>query len=444
MKQKSAPKAGKNAKHCAYQTCHEVHSVSMASHQPTPRRRTPKLGKHSSGQARVTIDGKTFYCGRWGSVEAQRRYAELLRQWEQADGRPLHTAPNAVQAALSVRDLFAAFREYVVATGRYEKNGAPTSPRAMFGVIERQLGAFAGHLPVRMMTEAILVSWRDQLERDPKLTRRGINRKIQAALQVFKWGRTRGLVSKLVWADLSVIEPLKRGEVGDRPERGRPRRGVTLEEVELVAAHCAPQIAAILRIQAICGMRPSEALSLRWSDISKTPLPDDPLGCWVYTVPGGGKTHHHGHTARYLLPPAAQSILETFPALPLNWIFSPAASMHERRTRRRAQRKSKVTPSQAERDRGASLQYADKWGVNEYRRHVLRACQKADVAAFTPHEVRHGFATWMANNHSILAASQALNHHHLSTTQRYVHATEDDLILAAKSMQKRCADTIRA
>ena len=152
MKQKSAPKAGKNAKHCAYQPCHEVHSVSMASHQSTPRRRTPKLGKHSSGQARVTIDGKTFYCGRWGSVEAQRRYAELLRQWEQADGRPLHTAPNAVQAALSVRDLFAAFREYVVATGRYEKNGEPTSQRAMFGVIERQLGAFAGHLPVHKMT----------------------------------------------------------------------------------------------------------------------------------------------------------------------------------------------------------------------------------------------------------------------------------------------------
>ena len=48
-----------------------------------PTRRIPKLGRHSSGQARVILGGKTYYCGRWGSPEAHARYAELVRAWQQ-------------------------------------------------------------------------------------------------------------------------------------------------------------------------------------------------------------------------------------------------------------------------------------------------------------------------------------------------------------------------
>lgn len=47
----------------------------MARHSnPGKARRIPRLGSHSTGQARATIAGETYYCGRWGSVEA---YAEL-------------------------------------------------------------------------------------------------------------------------------------------------------------------------------------------------------------------------------------------------------------------------------------------------------------------------------------------------------------------------------
>lgn len=99
MKQQSARRAGSFPKHGAYEPCQEVALAPMAHHHtPSRRRRVPKLCRHSSGQARVTIDGKVYYCGRWGSVAAQQRYAELLRQWEQADGRPLYTAPDAAQA----------------------------------------------------------------------------------------------------------------------------------------------------------------------------------------------------------------------------------------------------------------------------------------------------------------------------------------------------------
>ena len=47
--------------------------------------RLPKIGRHSSGQARVTLGGVVHYLGRYGSLEAQRRYVELIEQW-QRDG----------------------------------------------------------------------------------------------------------------------------------------------------------------------------------------------------------------------------------------------------------------------------------------------------------------------------------------------------------------------
>jgi integrase len=330
-----------------------------------------------------------------------------------------------------------AYLDYVDQTGRYQKEGAPTSQRAMFDLVSRQLGDFAGQIPLSKMSEAVLVSWRDELERNPKLTRRGINRKLQAAQQVFKWGRTRGLVSKHVWADMALLEPLKRGEVGSRPERGRPRRAVSAEEACAVAACCSPQISALLRIQACTGMRPGELLRLRWADIVKNPGHGEPDGWWLYYVDGGGKTAHHDHFARYMLPPGTHEILADYPASPLSWIFSPAAAMADRRAHRPSSRVSKVTPSQAARDRAAKRNYAERWGVNEYRRHVERACKIAGIPRFTPHEVRHGIATWMVENYGIHAAAVALNHRNISTTQAYLHATPHVFRRIAGGMQER-------
>jgi integrase len=399
-------------------------------------RRIPKLGRHSSGQARVTLNGKVHYCGMWGTAEAHARYAELIREWQERGEQPAERAPNPVQASLRLGDLLRQFLEHVDATGRYRKNGKPNSHRAEFGNVIDSLTKFAGNVPVARLTEATLVSWRDQLERNRGLTRGGINRKVGKVVRMLRWGRARGLVPKVVWADVSAIEPLRRGECGDRPEHGRPRRAVDLDEVEKVAAHCAPQVGDVLRLQALCGMRPGEVLQIRWVDIDKRPLEGDTSGSWLYVVPGA-KTSHHGHVTRYVLPKAAQEILERYPAVPMAYIFSPAAALAERRVRRRAARKSKLTPSQRQRDKNAKREYADTWDTHKYRRHVTRACEKAGVQTFTPHEVRHGFVTWAANALSLGAAAAAANHRSVTTTQRYVHVKQTDAITVAAAVQER-------
>ena len=171
-------------------------------------------------------------------------------------------------------------------------------------------------------------------------------------------------------------------------------------------------------------------------DISKAPIDGDAVGCWIYTV-SAGKTVHRGHVTRYLLPPAAQKVLEAFPATPLAFVFSPAAAMAERRKQLRANRKSPPTAQTAERDATAVHDYADRWGINEYRHAVERAAQKAKVQRFTPHELRTGFATWAANALSLGAAAAALNHKTTLTTQTYVKVRANDALAVAAAVQAR-------
>ena len=41
--------------------------------------RIPQMRLHkATGQARVIVDGKHIYLGKWGSAEAHLRYAEIL------------------------------------------------------------------------------------------------------------------------------------------------------------------------------------------------------------------------------------------------------------------------------------------------------------------------------------------------------------------------------
>lgn len=360
--------------------------------------RIPKMGRHSSGQARVTLNGKVHYLGPYGSPEAHARYAELVREWLDNHRRPLVVVPHAQQALLTVKDLFRQYREWIVATGRYTKNGRPTTQR---GLLENAWAGFegvVGNLRVTGLSESVMLRWRDRLEQNSKLTRMGINRKVTLVLSVLKWGRSRGLVTREVWADASAIEPLKRGECGARPDHGRERRAVTLAEVEAVAAVCAPVVGAMLRVQAMLGCRPGEVLGMRWKDIDKTPVVVGETVLWTYRVPADtGKTSHHGRSISYPIPPAAQAILEGFQAPP------------------------------------AALAFGAMPG-RTYRQAVKDACRKADVKHFSPHEVRHGSITRAAEAFGVLAAQRLANHSSASTTARYLHTDDQSAYKVAASI----------
>jgi integrase len=394
-----------------------VHCTDMTRSAKNSRQpRLPKMGRHSSGQARVTLNGKVHYLGAFGSPEAHQRYAELIQHWLDGGRRPLHTALHPAQVTLTVRDVFAHYRTWIVTTGRYTKNGAPTPQR---GLIERSLTGFeefAGNLRLAQLTEAVIVQWRDRIELNRKLTRGGVNRKVQMLLGALRWAKTRGLLPKTVWADCRDVEPLKKGECGNRRERLRSRRAVTLDEVEKVANACSCRhVAAMLRVQALIGCRPGEIAAMRWEDIDKTPVVVDGVTLWTYRVAeAASKTAHHGRSIRYAIPPRAQAILAEFQGFPTMLVFSPAQSMAERG------RSRKTAPA-----------FGPKWTARAYRNAVIRACAAAGVAYLTPHEIRHGAITRAAEQHGVLAAQRLANHSSAATTARYLHTTDDDVYRVA-------------
>lgn len=368
-----------------------------AASKRRPRRRAkapklPTMGRHSSGQARVTLNGKVHYLGAFGTLAAQQAYAELLAKWESNGRRPLDPTPDCMQVG-KVRDVFDAFTSYVDDTKRYTKDGVPTAARRVVQVaIDEFLKSF-GDVPVRNLSDVLLVQHRDWLERRVHLTRGGINKKMGLLRAALKWAKQRGHITRAQWLTCNDVEPLTKAECGGRDQK-RPKRAVTLAEVEQVAAVAPPQVARMLRVQAAIGCRPGEIARMNWNDISTATTDVDGTLCRVYTVRGAKNEHHGKGSTTYALPPGVVELLGT-PSAPGAFVFP-----------------SPVT------GRG--------YNSHAYRNAIARACVRAGIPSFGPHCVRHGFLTRAANRYGVLAAAAAANHSDTRTTATYLHQSRVD------------------
>ena len=92
-----------HGKRCASVRFPVLASTPVSKARKAKARPIPKLGRHSSGQARVTLNGKVHYCGRWGTAEASgssRRWGSggLHRSLER-----LHPSPASARRRRRVR-----------------------------------------------------------------------------------------------------------------------------------------------------------------------------------------------------------------------------------------------------------------------------------------------------------------------------------------------------
>lgn len=393
----------------------------------------PALCRHSSGQARVRIGGKMFYCGRWGTAAAQAKYSDLLKRWEEGGRQPLDPTPDCEQVR-PLRELFAAWEQYLDGARRYQKRGEETSQRAIVRVAVREFCERFGNVPADRYHERLLLQHRDDLEQRERLSRSGINRKVGILRAAIKWAFGRGHLSRDQWLGTSAVDPLSRAEAGGR-DRKRAKRAVGLDEIDKVAA-CLPRVpAAMLRLQAIIGCRPGEVCGMRWADLDRAPVDVDGVTCWTFRVEGA-KAEHHGRATIYAVPPSAQRVLEQFtPTKPGGYVFAPAATMHELHDVRRAARRTPPTKQMAERDAADRREFGDRYDAPTYRQAIERAIKKAGVERFTPHEVRHGAITRACARFGSLAASSFANHSNVQTTERYLHAPDLDRYRVAVGLE---------
>jgi integrase len=161
---------------------------------------------------------------------------------------------------------------------------------------------------------------------------------------MFRWGVEEDIVAGSTWHALKAVKALRKGEQGtfDHDEREE----VPDDVVALTLRYLPPVVAAMVQIQGMTGMRPTELCTMRVGDVDRSG------DVWKYR-PKNHKTEEH--IGKKIIDLGKDEQILIAPYLtgknPSNAVFSPAQAMKERNSEKRAHRKTKITPSQAERNR---------------------------------------------------------------------------------------------
>ena len=172
----------------------------------------------------------------------------------------------------------------------------------------------------------------------------------------------------------------------------------------------------MVRLQRLTGMRPGEVVLMRAVDIDMS----DP-SCWIYR-PARHKSQHHDRERLIFLGPRGQALLRPFLTLDVSgYLFSPRRSVAQWRAEQRARRDSPLTPSQAARRPKANPQrtHGELYDDGAYRKAIRKACLKAAIPIWFPHQLRHSAASEIRRRYGLEAGQAVLGHCELGTTQIY-------------------------
>lgn len=403
---------------------------------------------HSSGQARIKVAGRTLYLGVFGSAESWTRYRQLLGEWQTArsSGMPGPEVDRAAAANL-VRDLAALYVTHAETIYRRATDGKPGSELRDLRLSLAPLLAMHGSTPVSefgpLALKAVQMAmatgtWLSDDQRAARVKagasltvcRKTTNQRIKRIKKMFKWGVSEELIPESVYHRLVTVEGLKRGRTAavDYPDVPPAPEG----DVDAVLPFLGPVTRAMVTVQRLTGMRPGELCALTPGEIDRT-IGD--CAVWVYR-PAAHKTAWHGHTRAIVFGPLAQAVLTPLlegraADVP---IFSPVEEIAGVRAERRAKAKS---PRAARQTRGVRRTRADAgarapraaYDSQSYGRRIHKACKRAGVPPWTPHQLRHLAEVKIERAYGLDAARAVLGHRDCRMTIRY---GAQDLETAAK------------
>lgn len=341
-------------------------------------KRLPKYRRHKpSGQAVVTLGGHDHYLGKWQTPESKQEYDRLIAEWF-ANGRQMPSRGGAA-AGLSVNEVSLAYWRHAKAYYRHP-DGTPTSEADNIRLALRPLKRLYGHTAAADFDSLALEAPREEMIREGHCRNR-VNKDVSRVRRLFRWAASKKLAPLSVHESLGTVEGLRAGRSAAR--ESAPVRPVAAHVVEATLPHMRPQVASMVRLQQLTGMRPGEVVVLRGVDLEMTGK------LWVYR-PGSDqgphgkhKTAYRGHGRLILIGPRAQEVLRPWLRLNLEeYLFQPREAMAQYRAELRRGRKTPLTPSQARRrpKQRPSRAPGDRYKVTSYDHAVMDACD----AAFPP------------------------------------------------------------
>ena len=408
---------------------------------PKLKAQLPKYRHHrASGQAIVTLDGRDFYLGPFGTSASKQGYDRLLTEWL-ANGRRLE-APSTPMTGITVVEVTDRYLDH--AKGYYRKpDGTPTSEydsmvqalRPLNQMYARMSAAEFGPRALKAVRQAMIeLGW----------CRSYINQQVSRLKTVFRWAAENELIPAGTHHGLLAVRGLAKGRCDAR--ESEPVKPVSEQVVQAVRPFVSRQVGAMIQLQMLTGMRPGEAVIMRATDLDMSGK------MWSYT-PSSHKTEHHGHQRTIYLGPRAQRILKPFLKRELSaFLFSPIEAEDERR---KELTKKRVTPLSCGNRRGTNrkarsrLKPKERYTVSSYRRAIERGCDQAfppppalkeeEIRQWRrdhrwhPHQLRHTAATRLRKEFGIEAARVVLGHRSAAVTEVYA---EIDSRKALETMSK--------
>jgi integrase len=329
-------------------------------------------------------------------------------------------------------------------------DGTPTSELANFKLSIRVLRELYGTTTAAAFSPLKLKAVRNKMI-ETDLCRGVINQRIGRIKSMFKWAVQEEIIPETVYRALECVRgiPYGRGEARET----EPVGPVPESYVSAIKAHVLPTVSAMIEIQRLTGMRPGEVCAMRAIDIETSGT------VWLYR-PSQHKTAWRGRKRVIALGPKAQAIVREFLTTDTqSHLFSPRRAIGEHYAALRAERKSKVQPSQASRaKKQPEIEPGDCYTNESYARAIARGCVKADDAAreeatkaalragddppnedvvFVPHwhpnQLRHLHATEVRRQFGLEAAQVTLGHSQAQVTEIYA---ERNLGLAVQVASK--------
>lgn len=391
---------------------------------PKRSKRIPSYRLHkASGQAVVTLNGKDHYLGEYDTEQSKEKYDRLIAEWliDSQVHIPSHCNEDTT---LTINEIFLSYWEF--AQQHYRKNGLATSERNLVRLALRPLTELYGKTPAQEFGPLALKTYRQKLI-DKDLSRKVINKHVDRVKRFFKWACEGELIPSSVHHSLQTVSGLRKGRSQAREtESIKP---VPESDIDTALPLVNRQIAAMIKIQRVTGMRPCEVTIMRSCDL------DTSGKIWSYT-PSSHKTEHHDRKRVIFLGPQAQSIITPFLKAEINaFLFSPIDASDERNRLRRMNRKTPMTPSQSRRTRKKNPKRlpGKNYSTESYAHAIHKACKKAGVPAWGPNRLRHNAATFLRKEFGIEAARVVLGHSSAVVTEIYA---ELDQMKAAEIMEK--------
>ena len=403
------------------------------------------------GRARLRIDGRTFWLGRFGSPEARQLEDRVIAAWL-AGGRRMppdfelgeHAAPagptavpgpaaapdptaEIVAAAdgiseLTVGELCQRWIEWIKAERMtqgqdtsllYSARQASHALRRHWTMLARDFGPRAlaevrtalANEPVRPAgkksaskkkgaTAATKKKAKPAAPKPPRYRARStVVDVVGRVRQMFRWAVSRELVPPDKIHALASLEPLLPGQT--RAVELPPVQAVADDVFEATIAKLPAVMADMLRVCRLTGSRPGEVCRITARHI------DMRGDVWTYSPPRH-KNAWRRHDRDIAIGPRAQAVLRAYIGnRPIDaYLFSPRESERLR-------------------GRKPGRHHRDHYDNDQVCRAVARACEKHGIARWTPNRLRHSRLEEVRDSFGLDHAQAVGGHKHARVTEIY-------------------------